>query len=351
MKIFILVMFALFTINTANATCKYFAEDNSLLYCKEIDNVEICKDKNLSLYSGMVYCKDENESILKESLYKNGKKEGLSQSFYPSGKLETKANYKNGKLNGYLRSYYENGLLRLDAHYKDGRFNGLIKEYYKNGQLEREMVMKNGIWDGFVRVYYPNGALASEENYKDGSLNGLYVKYYSFGGLSKIGYYKEGKFSGLNMIYHSIPNFYDEVFSPAMPQIIENYKNDKLDGVQKNFSENGELKIEEYYKDGKRQSSKFFSYILIEADYKNGSINEVQKIYIDHEQIDLKKAHVTDAKEILKWFCIEENHTKDKQSGIYKSYYIVASEGEYQYITEIDEYQNRIAGWECRYPR
>ena len=46
-----------------------------------------------------------------------------------------KGNWKDGKPDGLWESYHENGQLSSKGHYKDGKRDGLWKFYYEDGQL------------------------------------------------------------------------------------------------------------------------------------------------------------------------------------------------------------------------
>ena len=54
---------------------------------------------------------------------------------YKNGKLEYKVNYKDGKQDGLYESYYKNGQLQYKFNYKDGKEeDGSFESYDKNGK-------------------------------------------------------------------------------------------------------------------------------------------------------------------------------------------------------------------------
>ena len=57
----------------------------------------------------------------KLEIYKNGKKDGLSISYYKNGQLSVKTNYDNGEEDGLSISYHENGQLWKKETYKDDK--------------------------------------------------------------------------------------------------------------------------------------------------------------------------------------------------------------------------------------
>ena len=78
---------------------------------------------------------------------------------------------KNGKPDGLWETYYWNGQVHTSSIYKDGILNGLHEWYYENGQLWFEENYKNGIIeDSIVIWYYENGSQWMTKTYKDGEL-------------------------------------------------------------------------------------------------------------------------------------------------------------------------------------
>ena len=47
------------------------------------------------------------------------KKNGVVETHYGNGQLESRANYKDGKLDGFI-DWWHNGQIKLRANYKDG---------------------------------------------------------------------------------------------------------------------------------------------------------------------------------------------------------------------------------------
>ncbi len=66
--------------------------------------------------------------------YKEGKKDGLEESFYRNGRLHFRINYKNGQEDGLAEYFHTNGQLKSRATYKDGKEEGLSEHFDKSGQ-------------------------------------------------------------------------------------------------------------------------------------------------------------------------------------------------------------------------
>lgn len=66
--------------------------------------------------------------------YKDGKKDGLEESFYRNGRLHFRVNYKDGQEDGLTEYFHTNGKLKSRATYKDGKEEGLSERFDKSGQ-------------------------------------------------------------------------------------------------------------------------------------------------------------------------------------------------------------------------
>ena len=61
------------------------------------------------------------------------------------GQLESRSNYKNGKLNGLYESWLLYGQLFERKTYKDGKLDGLCETWYDNGQIESRTNHKDNV--------------------------------------------------------------------------------------------------------------------------------------------------------------------------------------------------------------
>ncbi len=107
------------------------------------------------------------------------------------------------------------GLVQLQWFFEDGYPQGLALHYYPNGSLHRELVYRDGMLQGTVKEYYekaghrhkpPREALAYSEvrkaisgplkagwQYRDGVLDGPYTLYRENGEIKEQGQYVNGK--------------------------------------------------------------------------------------------------------------------------------------------------------------
>ena len=175
---------------------------------------------------------NENDILLFEGEYKNGKRNGKGKEYYYGGKLEFEGEYLNGKINGKGKEYDSNGKIKFEGEYLysyklSGKYNinGKLeyegeflynkkwngKGYDENGNIIYEL--KNGT--GKVKEYYPEVALEFEGEYLNGKRNGKGKEYYK----DKLRF--EGK-----------------------------YLNDQRNGKGKEYDSNGKIKFEGEYLNG-----------------------------------------------------------------------------------------------------
>src|SRR5690606_25906295 len=71
-----------------------------------------------------------------KGVYRNGRRAGEWEFYYPSGKLEQKGRFDNrGREQGPWKWYYENSSIHREEYYVNGRLNGEFREYDVEGKL------------------------------------------------------------------------------------------------------------------------------------------------------------------------------------------------------------------------
>ena len=122
--------------------------------------------------------------------------------------------------------------------------------------------------------YYDDGILKSEfEKNDNGQLDGIYREYYENGQLKLECTYKNGQLEGIAKEYYKNNQLSCEY----------NFRDGKLDGLCKEYYESGKIKEEYYCKDGKFDGT-FKKYYTngkekSEYNYKNGKLNGMAKEY------------------------------------------------------------------------
>src|SRR5688572_3929050 len=89
-----------------------------------------------------------------------------------------KSNKKSTGESSVVVSKHSNGNIRSEVSVKDGKQHGLAKSYDRNGKLILELPYVNGQRDGMSKKYFEGGKrLYQTTEYKNDKLNGKQVKY------------------------------------------------------------------------------------------------------------------------------------------------------------------------------
>jgi|TARA_B110000196_G_scaffold179081_1_gene153568 antitoxin component YwqK of YwqJK toxin-antitoxin module len=134
-----------FSINGQNHNQSEPIEKEGILYQEYPD----------TLFNGEHSIHYPNGSIKEILVYKNGKKEGMRETFHENGELFEKETYRNGNLEEIFEGFYDNGSLWWQGMAKNNLRDGFIKVFFENGQLkyigQYENNSQEGLWD-----YYDN---------------------------------------------------------------------------------------------------------------------------------------------------------------------------------------------------
>jgi hypothetical protein len=82
--------------------------------------------------------------IAMETTFQNGVKEGLTKTFYASGKLRGTLWYKNGLREDSAKWFFEEGQLFRITPYKRDTVDGIQLQYFRNGMLKARIGYKKG---------------------------------------------------------------------------------------------------------------------------------------------------------------------------------------------------------------
>ena len=98
---------------------------------------------------------------------------GISEEYFPDGKLSKRMALQNGKKHGHRKSWYRNGTLAFDALYVKGKQQGPTKFWYNNGTLKTHLTYVDGYPDGIQKRWYRSGQLFKETHVKNGKEEGM----------------------------------------------------------------------------------------------------------------------------------------------------------------------------------
>ncbi len=232
--------------------------------------------------------------LMAEGNYQNQLKDSVWLFYTPGGNLSSREGYIKGKKNGQAIVYYPDGSVSEKSIYLDDERHGMWEQFYQNGNPKLTANVVNGIgYEGEYVSYYPNGSKMLKGKYlegkktsswyhfnENGSIEIIYV--YRFGKVTEEhpkngkfeGYYpddlkeyeytyKNGLKEGPFVEYYRLGEWVTEEsldeFGNKRPvqklhgvQIKRQgkFKNDKLHGEVKTYSEKGKLTSAITYKEG-----------------------------------------------------------------------------------------------------
>ena len=248
--------------------------------------------KNGLRWTGTIFNGDYSFSELK-----NGK--GYIKYINSDGYIVYEAQYLNGKRNGKGKEYDGYGALRFEGEYKNGKkwngkgydssknviyelINGIkkVKEYNNFCDLSLEVKHLNEEKNCKGKEYYNNGQLKYEGEYLNNERNGKGKEYYESGELKFEGIYLYNfKLNGKEYIKGKLEYEGDYLYGNKFngKGFDENgniiYELNNGDGNVKEYDDNGKLKFEGKYLNGKKSKGKEYNdkgIIYYYGEYLNG---------------------------------------------------------------------------------
>ena len=187
----------------------------------------------------------EADNGQRETTYKDGKKHGLSTSWYENGQKRFEKTYKDGKMISY-KEWDEDGT-PLGQDQEVGATKPAVeaaKVVVDDGKLEVRggfYYFKGALFTGVTVAKGPNGKKSSETTFKDGNIDGLVTEWDENGQKkSEFIYSKDGKRNGLET------QWYDN----GQKEFEVTYKDEQEDGPWTSWYENGQMAEEGTSKDG-----------------------------------------------------------------------------------------------------
>lgn len=132
---------------------------NCYIFDKKLPNGFIESTEYIYNNKGGLHCIDVWQTDTKEKF------QGPYLTYSPDGVLFRRYFYKDGKAEGLLESFYPNGKPWSRKELKNDKNNGLCESFYENGQLRERCYYKNDIKDGIEESYSPEGKLLKRRFY------------------------------------------------------------------------------------------------------------------------------------------------------------------------------------------
>jgi antitoxin component YwqK of YwqJK toxin-antitoxin module len=172
-------------------------------------------------YSGYYIQEDENKKIRSLRYFKEGLLDGPVVSWRENGLRFHQGFYQKGKKHGLFEFWSETNVKNLEQNFNDGNLDGLSIRWYKNGSKRSEQIFQNGKiltaigWKpngerctstrvidgvGVLVVYDDLGEEKNRQEFENEGKNRT-VERYENGNIREEGYYKNGKKDGLWIFY------------------------------------------------------------------------------------------------------------------------------------------------------
>ena len=126
-------------------------------------------------HASSTFDENESEGLRWEWYYKNGQKNGVSKGWWPNGKLKHWWSWKNGIADGMWIYWNNDGQKYCEENYKDDKLNGTRTTWYENGQKELDGTYKKGCRDGNWSEWYASGQKKSLGTYSNELEDGLWT--------------------------------------------------------------------------------------------------------------------------------------------------------------------------------
>lgn len=223
-------------------------------------------------------------TIISRELYVNGRKEGNSYYYHPTGELKLIVYYKDGRRQGISREFYRDSTLitvveyndnymvnreRLNRTDRDGRKQGTFRDYYENGKIKKEEHYLDNQLHGYYREFDGNGEMVMALRYERGQimeeidedlkeLLDMKSTYDEAGRLIFTGGYKEDIPVGIHRFYDTtgtVENafLYNELGQKISEGIIDEQGNRR--GAWTDFYPTGEVRAKGNYQNNQRTGS------------------------------------------------------------------------------------------------
>jgi antitoxin component YwqK of YwqJK toxin-antitoxin module len=177
------------------------------------------------------------------------------------------------------REYYHNGKLKSETHYRFGKETGTTTYYHhwyptKTMEVEMKRGKRNG---NFIKRFF-DGTTEMVAYYKDDLLEGVEKQYYLNGNISTEIHYIKGVKNGTATTW----------FSNGIIRESGSFVNDMFDGEWVNYDERGMLVGEGSFVNGngKRTSYDYIGRIQCETNFVNNKKDGLETFYLPSGEIE-----------------------------------------------------------------
>ena len=240
-----------------------------------MDTVNVVDAANLK--QGYWLSQDKfTKRTLEEGRYVDGKKNGVWNSYFPTGKIKCHITYVAGVPNGPAKLYHDNGNLAEIGTWVADKWVGAYQLYYPSGALAYSWNFdETGKRTGVQKYFYENGKPMYEGEWKGGKNSSNLTIFDDKG--AKVGerVYKDSKFSE-TLIINGSPA--DSVAAP-----VKEYRDFNLTGNSTIVNFNGKVDKSGYFVKGILMNGTSFEYddkgtLIRKVIYRDGEVFKTVEI-------------------------------------------------------------------------
>ncbi|WP_258104052.1 toxin-antitoxin system YwqK family antitoxin [Marinoscillum sp. MHG1-6] len=234
--------------------------------------------------------------------------QGLYQSFYLNGSLESRGYYHNNESDSTWAFFYENGQKKAEGKFRDGSQVGKWIYYFENGNMKVKGAFKDDAKHGSWTFFFENGNEKSAGIYYEGKKEGIWNYQYEDGTLKAQAFFNLGR------------GIYKEFYPDGSLKMEGKNVDEKSEGNWTYYYQSGELEAHGDFHDGLRNG--YWKYY-----HKNGQV-AAEGLFVDGQKSGPWKYYYSDGS-----VSSEGPMRQDQKDGYWKLYYpsgIVQGEGEFE---------------------
>lgn len=194
-----------------------------------------------------------NRQVAAESVFEDGRKEGLWVYYNPYGRVESREEYAEGMLNGFDKAYYADEKLSNITLYKSDNRQGLFLEFFPDSSLQTQGRYVNGVQEGPWYQYNPDGSLNGLYFFVNGKMDGWQKYYTTRGVLHRENYMREGLLLGYKIYGPEGEILGEGMFEDGTGNVTWKYANGQLAALTEIKYGQMHGRSESYFPDGTAQ--------------------------------------------------------------------------------------------------